>query len=86
MANKHKILMTLVIVVLGGLTTGVSDADMVAHWALDGNTNDSAGSNDGSIVGYPVWESGRFGGALSLDGDDYVVIPNESTFDITDKI
>ncbi|MCJ7664414.1 MAG: LamG domain-containing protein [Desulfobacterales bacterium] len=35
--------------------------------------NDSAGSNNGTLVNGPVWTSGQIGGALSFDGvNDYV--------------
>ncbi len=50
---------------------------LIAHWKFDegGGTvaYDSVGGNDGSLVGGPVWTSGRIGGALDFDGvDDYV--------------
>jgi 7,8-dihydropterin-6-yl-methyl-4-(beta-D-ribofuranosyl)aminobenzene 5'-phosphate synthase len=55
---------------------------LVAHWRLDeaeGNiANDSAGDNDGTLNGNPVWQpaGGKLNGALELDGvDDYVSTP-----------
>jgi len=54
------------------------DDGLVAHWKFDegsGSTAyDSAGTNDGTLVGDPVWATGQIGtGALSFDGDgDYV--------------
>ena len=50
---------------------------LVAHWKLDdgagGTAIDSIGTNDGTLVGDPVWTTGRFDGALSFDGDgDYI--------------
>jgi len=57
----------------------IPDPALVAQWKLDetqGTTAyDSAGSNDGSVHGNPIWqpEGGKTGGALLLDGvDDYV--------------
>lgn len=57
--------------------------DQVAHWKLDENTgsttDDSAGSNDGSITG-ASWTSGYFDYALSFDGSgDYVDCDNDSS-------
>jgi VCBS repeat-containing protein len=52
---------------------------LVHHWTLDdgsgGTAIDIAGSNDGTLVNGPAWESagGVLGGALRFDGqDDYV--------------
>ncbi len=60
----------------------VDDPTLIAHWALDeaeGNiAYDSAGVNDASVYGEPVWQpdGGVVGGALALDGvDDYVFAP-----------
>ncbi|NIQ11129.1 MAG: hypothetical protein GWN67_17985, partial [Phycisphaerae bacterium] len=51
---------------------------LVAHWKFDeisGSTaTDSAGTNNGALIGPPTWTSGRLDGALSFDGaGDYVV-------------
>jgi len=58
-------------------------ANMVSRWKLDGNANDSWGSNNGTLVNGPTWKSGSdciSGECLSFDGvDDYVsigAIPN----------
>lgn len=64
----------LMVVVIG---TGSAWADLtdglVAHWKLDGNANDSAGSNDGTIHGATP-TTGQIDGALDFDGDDGVYI------------
>ena len=86
MKAKLKESIVLVVVFVAGLTASVANAELVAHWAMDGNANDSVGSNDGTVYGTPNWETGRFGGALAFDGDDHIVLPNESDFDITDAI
>jgi predicted outer membrane repeat protein len=66
---------------------------LVAHWKLDeseGDTaEDSAGDNDGTLRGDPLWlpGEGRVDGALLFDGsDDYVDCGNSPDFDITDQI
>jgi len=55
---------------------------LLAYWKLDeaegGIAADSAGVNDGTLVGDPLWQpaGGKLGGALQLDGiDDYVTTP-----------
>jgi N-acetylneuraminic acid mutarotase len=54
----------------------VDDPTLIAHWALDEAKGeiayDSAGLNDASVIGEPVWrpEGGKVDGALALDGID----------------
>jgi hypothetical protein len=54
----------------------VEDPTLIAHWALDETDGDiaydSAGVNDASVVGSPVWQSvgGQVNGAVDLDGVD----------------
>ena len=51
-------------------------SELISHWRLDGNANDSVGANHGTLHGDPVWVEDRFGNAgkaLKLDGqNDYV--------------
>ncbi|MHC4642137.1 MAG: lamin tail domain-containing protein, partial [Planctomycetota bacterium] len=54
-----------------------SEEGLTAHWKLDDGTGgtaiDSVGTNHGTLNGDATWATGRFDGALSLDGDgDYV--------------
>jgi len=79
--------------VITGDVWSFTTGKLVGWWKLDetsGDTaKDSAGNNDGRLVGDPQWQpsAGKVGGALELDGDgDYVEIPNESNFDITTEI
>jgi len=58
----------------------VNDPTLVAHWALDETEGmvvaDSAGDNNGYVLGDPIWKpiDGIVDGALQLDGvDDYVL-------------
>ena len=52
----------------------IPDPTLVAHWKLDETegtiASDSAGDNDGTVVGAPLWQStgGELSGALELDG------------------
>jgi hypothetical protein len=56
----------------------VNDPTLVAHWALDEAEGtvayDSAGENDGMVVGVPMWQpdAGKVDGALEFDGTTFV--------------
>jgi N-acetylneuraminic acid mutarotase len=58
----------------------VDDPTLVAHWALDETgadvAYDSAGANDGFVIGGPIWHpvGGQLNGAIELDGIDDVVV------------
>ena len=59
---------------------------MDSHWKFDGNAYDSAGGNDGTVYGNPVWTIGQLGGALDLDGaGDYVNCGNDSSLNLTNN-
>jgi hypothetical protein len=56
-----------------------SEKGLVAHWKFDdgagGTATDSAGTNNGTLIGDPTWTTGRFDGALNFDGiGDYVSV------------
>jgi sialidase-1 len=60
----------------------VLPVSLIAYWKLDEAEGivaaDKAGTNNGTLVGDPIWQpaGGKLGGALQLDGiDDYVRIP-----------
>jgi WD40 repeat protein/serine/threonine protein kinase len=71
-----------------------STGKLVGWWKFDETegynvADSSSNNNDGTLKGNPAWQpsGGRIGGALLLDGNrDYVVIGNESNFDITGSI
>jgi tetratricopeptide (TPR) repeat protein len=86
MKAKFEKLMVLVVLLAMGLSTGVTNAKLVAYFELDGNAKDSVGSNHGTLVGNLNWETGRIGGALLFDGGGYVVLANEFNFDFTDAM
>ena len=50
------------------------DPNLVSYWKLNGDANDTAGSNHGTLIGDPTWVNDpNRGWCLSLDGDgDYV--------------
>ena len=55
-----------------------SESGLVARWKFDGDANDSAGANHGTIRGNPTYVTGKSGQALNLDGDDCVDCGNAS--------
>jgi len=90
MAKKAILRLTAVAVMVVLIGTGSAWADLtdglVAHWKLDGDANDSAGSNDGTLVNGPVWTTGQIGGALDFDGtSDYVRIPDDDSISVGDQ-
>ena len=79
--------------VIKGNVWSFNTGSLVALWKMDetsGNiAKDSAGNNNGTLVGDPQWKpsAGKIAGALQFDGDgDYVKIGNESEFDMADQI
>jgi len=81
-SNNLRLMAVVVLVILIG--TGSVWADLtdglIAHWKFDGDANDSAGSNDGTLVNGPTWTTGQFDGALQFDGvDDYVDLGNDNS-------
>ncbi|MCI5191907.1 MAG: LamG domain-containing protein [Candidatus Electrothrix sp. AU1_5] len=60
--------------------------DVIAHWKFDDDTGtvakDSAGGNDGVLIGSPVRTTGVINGALQFDGlDDYVSVGDKENLD-----
>ncbi|MHC4153385.1 MAG: S8 family serine peptidase [Planctomycetota bacterium] len=73
-------------------TWGEPNLYLVGWWQFDegdGNTAyDSAGDNDGNLVGDPCWVPGYIG-TYALDFDDmndYVQVPDDNSLDITGSI
>lgn len=64
-------------------------ANIVSEWKLDGNVNDSWGTNNGSFSGSPPTLSTDciYGSCYSFDGiNNYITIPDSNSLDITDAI
>jgi hypothetical protein len=59
-----------------------STSDLVSWWRAEGNTNDSAGANAGTLQNGATFAPGRYGQAFSLDGtDDFVQFPDAENLD-----
>lgn len=64
-------------------------ANLVAYYPFNGNANDESGNgNHGIVFGGANLTTDRFGNpnsAYSFDGiDDYILLPNESSFDLSE--
>ncbi len=54
-----------------------SGAGRTTRYRFDGDTHDDGGNGQDAIqVGTPTFTAGRFGQAISLDGDDYLQLPS----------
>ncbi len=61
--------------------------NLVARYTFDGNTNDSAGSNNGTAIGLPTYGAGKFNQAIRLDGvDDFVDCGAGASLNITGAV
>jgi len=81
-------------VLMGYWGQEIPDPALVAHWKLDEAEGvvavDSAGANDGVLLGNPTWQptGGKLGGALQLDGvgdcvtTQFVRDPSEGPFSV----
>ncbi len=91
---KKLIYLVSFILVLGLVLTSVAkaaDPDLAAYWKFDDGSGttafDSSGNgNDGVFVGDPKWVTGKLGGALEFDGDDYLNCGNGTSLQIRDAI
>jgi hypothetical protein len=58
------------------------NADLVSHYAFEGNVNDSTGAHPATVVGAPQYVAGPVGQAVQLDGvRDYV--SSEGTYSLS---
>ncbi len=70
----------LISFVLALCLAGICSADLVGWWRLDEGTgttvlDSSSSGNNGTFTGSPRWVAGKVGGALEMDGGDYVSVP-----------
>lgn len=60
---------------------------LVSYWPFDGDLNDAAGSNHGTLMGADttaVYDSGKFGQGIDLDGiDQFVDVGNDASLDMS---
>ncbi|MDI9433823.1 MAG: hypothetical protein QM570_19070 [Planctomycetota bacterium] len=63
-------------------------AALVAHYALDGNANDSSGrGNNGTVNGIAAWVTGKINQALQFDGGStYVDCGSGASLNLTDAV
>ena len=85
MIGKRNFNFVIIAILLSGFCAGafggINDG-LVGYWEFEegsgGTAYDSAGSNDGALVGVPDWVTGRVGDyALDFDGvGDYIELPD----------
>ncbi|MFZ2148946.1 MAG: LamG domain-containing protein [Sedimentisphaerales bacterium] len=87
-----KLIYLISFVLVPGLV-GNTSAGLVGHWKLDEGSGtiayDSSSSENHGTLNGPTWRpsDGQIGGALEFDGiDDYVEVPDDRSFDITNEI
>ncbi|MHC4396862.1 MAG: LamG-like jellyroll fold domain-containing protein [Planctomycetota bacterium] len=91
MKVQYGIITILVAALIMSPAINTAEAKLLAYWKLDEmrgtTTSDSISSNDGIFQGSPSWKVGKIKGAIEFGGMfGYVLIENESEFDITYEI
>ncbi len=71
------------VLLLGALATDARGG-LVSHWSFDEGSGfqaaDTAGSNDGFLLGDPTWSTGVLGGGMTFDGsDDQVIVYDDAS-------
>ncbi len=64
-----------------GLPPGI-----VSWWRADGNARDSVSGNNGALQGNVSFAPGKSGQAFSLDGTNYISVPDAPNLDITTAV
>ena len=59
---------------------------LVSLWSAEGNANDSADGNHGSLVNGAGFASGMIGQGFNLNGNQYVQVPNAANLNISGPI
>ncbi len=85
---KQNLFLVIIAIVTFGLTKSTANAKLIGYWKFDGITLDSSGyGNHGLEYGQLMYAKGVEGLAIDLDGSgDYIKIPNESHFDLTEAL
>jgi|GEM_PF-2752533 len=86
---KKRILIALVVVLALAATASLvwATGDLTSYWPFDGTANDIVNGNHGTPHGDAAYADGKFGQALSLDGDgDYVSIPDSTSLDLSGEM
>jgi len=78
--SKKLIYLVSFVLVLSFVLTIEARADLVGWWRLDEGSGTTAldssdSGNDGTFSGDPQWVAGKVGGALEMDGGDFVDVP-----------
>ena len=68
--SKKKMITLLAVAGLVLALAPAAQADLIAHWKMDNDATDSAGSFNATPVGSPTYATGRIGQAILLNGID----------------
>ncbi|MBN2455049.1 MAG: LamG domain-containing protein [Sedimentisphaerales bacterium] len=78
--GKKNVLVCLFFVVIFCFAAIEARAELVSWYRFEGNADDSAGANHGTVYGDPDWTEGKVGDALKFDGvGDYVHLGNDNS-------
>ncbi|MEN6424925.1 MAG: glucoamylase family protein [Phycisphaerales bacterium] len=80
--------LAIALISTGQASSVTVDPNLVGHWKLDGNANDSAGVNHGVLIGSPTWANDpQRGWCLDLNGNgDYVDVGEDPSLTFTERI
>lgn len=83
---ENRLWIVVVFLFVAGLLVSTSSAGLVSRWQFEGNANDSAGGNHGTVYGGAQYVAGApgFGQGLSFDGVNDYVGGSASPFDFPD--
>jgi Concanavalin A-like lectin/glucanases superfamily len=85
------LLLTLAVLINGNLgfaaIISIHPTKPVAYWPANGNTRDTAGGNNGTIVGNVRYQSDSLSKAFSLDGNhSFVAVPDAPAFHFQNQL
>lgn len=87
-ASAALAMLALILVRAGAAAAPAAEPNLVGHWKLDGNANDSAGGNHGTLIGDPTWANDpQRGWCLDFDGDgDHIDVGDDSSLTFSEQI
>jgi YVTN family beta-propeller protein len=75
--------LAFIVLLLVFFTNGYGQSGLVSYWPADGNSFDIAGSNNATNPGGAVYAPGKVGQAFSLNGSNYIQVPDSPSVSLT---